>query len=285
MAVTTSTVYANDQRMSRSFGLPRENRNMIYSFSWIEPPLGRWRFKFRAPTGQGFLLDEGHPDMLCVCRQFKDEFEEQLDVDKKLVVASNDIGGLVYEMENDEESNAIFRRLRHVEIRIGLHEHSNLPKDALLDNAENDIPWLLTKLPALRTMHVQLEIDHEEFDVVLGRNCTAAQFRANICDTFEEQPLKVNGNITLTHEVIITGQLFEMVREYDDHTLTLEDSGRNWIQYRATLATDPQDPFVWRGLDLEMIGASEELDMEAKAELCEEELRRYREWVVKEQRC
>lgn len=141
-----------------------------------------------------------------------------------------------------------------------------------LEDAQTDLEALLAALPALRTVHVQLELDTEDVRMMIDHHDVdrtedvRPEDVTALVDLFTPQLSATNivdndrRRIEISQEVVLNGRLAEATtaaaRQIDWNTIPwMSRNIQNSVRFRATLSDRPG---AFCGLELEMMGASSE---------------------------
>ncbi|KAK0353642.1 hypothetical protein LTR02_012569 [Friedmanniomyces endolithicus] len=219
-------------------------------------------------TVDGVLARGCRVQLLLVSRRFKAEYEANVYRHARLTRHSerHPDGRVLRGLDN-------MHLLQHLTLRVLLYYGDVVPFQQTLNEAQRDLQVLLSALPALRTLHVQLDLDSEDVRMMIDdddRN-RAEYVQPDdvtaLLNLFTPQ-LSVTGgnaddhNIVISQEVVLNGHLSEATaaaaRHQDWNTVPWPTHKRqNSVRFRGTPSTGP---YAFCGLQLEMIGASSEVN-------------------------
>ncbi|TKA79727.1 hypothetical protein B0A55_04355 [Friedmanniomyces simplex] len=242
------------------FDLAVELRNKIYRYATTET---------QTTTIHGVLSKGCRVQLLQVSRRFKDEYEAEVYRYARLTRHNERHGeGRDLRGVGADNSTTTLRFLQHLTFRVTLYFGT-------LEDAQGSLPALLSMLPALRTLHVQLELDLEDVRMMIDyddvdrieavRRVDVAALRNLFAPQFSVTGLISAGrHVAVSQESLLNGRLFEAILAGEDRRTVrwLFTEGHNCIRYRATLSSGP---YAFLGIGLEFIEASGEVDLEEAA--------------------
>ena len=110
---------AVDDRPFRFFDLPRELRNAVYRYAINQDTLP---YDFHGAQPAALLSGECYAPALLVCRQFKNEYEEETYRYTRLTISSSDAGCLLLEEMRDASSvTSSMRLIQHLTLRVRMY--------------------------------------------------------------------------------------------------------------------------------------------------------------------
>ncbi|KAK0279136.1 hypothetical protein LTR35_008871 [Friedmanniomyces endolithicus] len=154
--------------------------------------------------------------LLLVSRHFRDEYVGTVFLHARLTRQS--------ELHRDGRvlrGVDSMHRLQHLTLRIPLYYGDAVPFQRSLEDAQTDLQALLAALPALRTVHVQLDLDTEDVRMMIDRDdvdrteYVLPEDVAALLDLFTPQLSATNlpncdrRRITINQEVVLHGRLAE----------------------------------------------------------------------------
>ncbi|KAK1816823.1 hypothetical protein LTR12_008765 [Friedmanniomyces endolithicus] len=246
-----------DDAPFRFHDLPPENRSAVLLYATTD-----------VVTVDGVLARGCRVQLLLVSRRFKAEYEATVYRHARLTRHS----------ERHRDGRILrgvidMHLLQHLTLRVPLYYGDAIPFQRTLAEAQRELQDLLSALPALRTLHVQLELDSEDVRLMIDHDDRNRAEHVQPDDVtalhnlFRPQ-LSVMGDIpdghdiVVSQEVVLSGHLSEATaaaaRHADWNTVPWPSHKRqNSVRFRATPSTGP---YAFCGLQLGMVGASSEVN-------------------------
>ncbi|KAK0941954.1 hypothetical protein LTR29_006527 [Friedmanniomyces endolithicus] len=245
-----------DDAVFRFYDLQAELRGAIFQYTTID-----------IVTVDGVLASGCRVQLLLVSRRFKDEYMGNVYLHARLTRQS-ELHGDGRVLRGVDEMH----RLQHLTLRVPLYYGDLVPFQRTLEDAQTDLEALLAALPALRTVHVQLELDTEDVRMMIDHHDVdrtedvRPEDVTALVDLFTPQLSATNivdndrRRIEISQEVVLNGRLAEATtaaaRQIDWNTIPwMSRNIQNSVRFRATLSDRPG---AFCGLELEMMGASSE---------------------------
>ena len=112
----------------RFMDLPRELRNIVYSYVTVKTPLRRQQLDYFNSHPHAVLLGACQVDSRRVSRAFQIEYEEVVYLEAKLELECSFAGNWIHHCMKVGNASSMFDLLQHVEVCMPLYYNTELPE-------------------------------------------------------------------------------------------------------------------------------------------------------------